>query len=156
MQLKRRCDLVPSLVATVAGYARHERGTLTGVTAARQQAVAVAGQPPAQRGGRRVPSRRLSAGCSPWPRPTPSSRPTPASAPCTSRWSKSRTPSSTARRYYNAVVRDYNTMAHSFPTVLVAGPLGFSQREFFQLDSGAERGAGREAGVTVRAECAAA
>jgi LemA protein len=44
-----------------------------------------------------------------------------------------------SRRYYNAVVRDFNTLVQSFPTVLVAGPLGFSEREFFQLDSAGER-----------------
>ena len=38
-----------------------------------------------------------------------------------------------ARRYYNAVVRDFNTAIQRFPQLLVARPLGFGEREFFQL-----------------------
>jgi LemA protein len=44
-----------------------------------------------------------------------------------------------ARRYYNAVVRDFNTGLAQFPAVLVAGAMGFRPREFFGLDDGAER-----------------
>jgi LemA protein len=46
-----------------------------------------------------------------------------------------------ARRYYNAIVRDLNTAIESFPGNLVAGPFGFSKREYFELDSPAERAA---------------
>jgi LemA protein len=41
-----------------------------------------------------------------------------------------------ARRYYNAVVRDYNTRTHQVPWVLVATALGFREREFFEIDDG--------------------
>ncbi len=44
-----------------------------------------------------------------------------------------------ARRYYNAVVRDLNTAIGSFPALLVARPLGFTPRDFFELDSPMER-----------------
>ena len=44
-----------------------------------------------------------------------------------------------ARRYYNAVVRDLNTKILQFPTNIFAGMLGFKQREFFEVSSGAER-----------------
>jgi LemA protein len=44
-----------------------------------------------------------------------------------------------ARRYYNAVVRDFNTGLAQFPAVLVAGVMGFRPREFFGLDDDAER-----------------
>jgi LemA protein len=43
-----------------------------------------------------------------------------------------------ARRYYNAVVRDFNVALAQFPTTLIAGPLGFRPREFFGLDDAAE------------------
>jgi LemA protein len=44
-----------------------------------------------------------------------------------------------ARRYYNAVVRDLNTRIQTFPTNLLAGMFGFTPRQFFELDSPAER-----------------
>ena len=46
-----------------------------------------------------------------------------------------------ARRYYNAVVRDFNTLRESFPTLLIANPLGFQAGEFFELADIAERDA---------------
>jgi LemA protein len=47
-----------------------------------------------------------------------------------------------ARRYYNAVVRDWNTLVEAFPSGLVARVAGFHEREYFQLDE-AERAAPR-------------
>ena len=47
-----------------------------------------------------------------------------------------------ARRYYNAVIRDLNTLVQSFPSNLVASAMGFSERAYFQLDE-AERAAPR-------------
>ena len=44
-----------------------------------------------------------------------------------------------ARRYYNAVIRDYNTKVQSFPTNILAGSMGFQQRQFFELDTPADR-----------------
>jgi len=44
-----------------------------------------------------------------------------------------------ARRYYNAVVRDYNSATETFPSTLVASLFGFAREEFFRLDSPAER-----------------
>jgi len=46
-----------------------------------------------------------------------------------------------ARRYYNAVVRDYNTKIEVFPTNLLAGAFGFTRREFFSLGNEEERDA---------------
>ena len=44
-----------------------------------------------------------------------------------------------ARRYYNAVVRDLNTKIVQFPSNLIAGMFGITERQFFQLDDAAER-----------------
>jgi LemA protein len=44
-----------------------------------------------------------------------------------------------ARRYYNAVVRDFNTRIHQIPTNIVAGLCGFKAREFFEITVEAER-----------------
>jgi LemA protein len=48
MQLRRRSDLIPSLVETVDGYAGHERGTLEAVTEAQARAISAHG--PADQG----------------------------------------------------------------------------------------------------------
>jgi LemA protein len=44
-----------------------------------------------------------------------------------------------ARRYYNAVVRDFNTRVQSFPSNILAGMFGFTTRQFFELESPADR-----------------
>ena len=44
-----------------------------------------------------------------------------------------------SRRYYNAVVRDYNTRIATFPANMLAGALGFTPRQFFELETPAER-----------------
>ena len=44
-----------------------------------------------------------------------------------------------ARRYYNAVVRDFNTRVQSFPTNIIAGMFGFHTRQFFEMDTPADR-----------------
>ncbi len=44
-----------------------------------------------------------------------------------------------ARRYYNAVVRDYNTRIQSFPANMIAGSFGFQTRQFFELSSPEEK-----------------
>ena len=46
-----------------------------------------------------------------------------------------------ARRYYNGAVRNLNVLVQSFPSNLVAGALGFTQRDYFELSDAAERAA---------------
>ncbi len=41
-----------------------------------------------------------------------------------------------ARRYYNAVVRDYNILCESFPSVIIANIFGFRKRDFFEIPEG--------------------
>jgi LemA protein len=44
-----------------------------------------------------------------------------------------------SRRYYNAVVRDFNTLIQVFPSNIIAGMFGFQQRQFFEIADAAER-----------------
>ena len=44
-----------------------------------------------------------------------------------------------ARRYYNAVIRDYNTRVQSFPINIIAGMFGFQARQFFEVESPEDR-----------------
>ena len=140
VQLKRRWDLVPALVETVKGYASHESKTLREVVDARSLATQSASIP--QRGenegslssavGRlfavaeAYPDLKASAGFRDLQKSLVDIE----------------NNVQYARRYYNAVIRDLNTLTETFPSTLVANATGYSQRPYFQLDD-AERAAPR-------------
>jgi LemA protein len=140
VQLKRRWDLVPALVETVKGYARHESSTLDDVVQARSQATGAATL--AQRGeserGLSTAVSRLFALVEAYPELKASQN----FQELQKALSDIENNVQYARRYYNAVVRDLNTLVQSFPSNLVAGAMGFSERSYFQLDEG-ERAAPR-------------
>jgi LemA protein len=138
VQLKRRWDLVPALVETVKGYARHESSTLENVVQARSQATQAGSL--AQRGeserGLSSAVGRLFALAEAYPELKASQnfqglQKTMIEIENTVQY---------ARRYYNAVVRDLNTLVQGFPSNLVASAMGFGERSYFQLDE-AERAA---------------
>ena len=139
VQLKQRHDLIGSLVEVVKGYARHERQTLEEVTALRTEAEGIRKQgSPADAGkaesklGKRI--RRLFAVVEAYPELKASENFLGLHRALVDVEDKIQN----ARRYYNAVVRDLNTRIQSVPDLLVAKPLGFREREFFELDSEAE------------------
>jgi LemA protein len=137
VQLKRRHDLVPSLVAAVKGHAGYERGTLEAVVAARNQALSATG--PASAGE----AERVLAGSVRdvlvVAEAYPDLRAAESFLSLQKNLSEIEDHIQQARRYYNAVVRDLNVKVQQFPSNLVAGLLGFREREFFGL-SDAEEG----------------
>ncbi len=140
VQLKRRWDLIPSLVETVKGYAGHESRTLREVVDARstaQQAGSVA-QRGQSEGGLSSAVGRLFAISEAYP----DLKASPAFRDLHKSLVEIEDNVQYARRYYNAVVRDFNTLTETFPSTLVATATGFSPRAFFQLDD-AERAAPR-------------
>lgn len=139
VQLKRRHDLVDNLVETVRGYTQHEKQTLEEVTRLRSQAEQnrTAGLPAAAGASEAALTSRLTsllAVVEAYPELKASARFLDLQRALTSVENDIQN----ARRYYNAVVRDLNTRIQSVPDLLIAGPLGFDQREFFQLDDPAE------------------
>jgi LemA protein len=139
VQLKRRWELIPNLVETVKGYARHEQATFEKVTAARSQAMLA--KTPAEHGaaeaGLTGALRSLVAVAEAYPE----LRANENFLGLQRELSGLEDAIQNARRYYNAIVRDLNTAIESFPGNLLAGPFGFGKREYFELDSTAERAA---------------
>lgn len=142
-QLKRRHDLVPSLVEIVRGYAAHERSTLEEAVRRRSEAVSTEGHPDAETAARENllagALRQIFALSEAYPRLLANER----FAHLQQQLAEIEENLQSARRYYNAVVRDVNTAQQSFPAVLVARGLGFGEREFFEIDNAAEREAVR-------------
>jgi LemA protein len=137
VELKRRHDLIPNLVNTVQGYMGHERGTLEAVTNARAAAVAAGatGDPTKIGAAENMLSqslRSLFAVSENYPDLKAISAFTNLQENLTATEDKIEF----SRRFYNGNVRDYNIKLQSFPTVLVAGPLGFKPFGFFQADDG--------------------
>ena len=131
VQLKRRYDLIPNIVETVKGYAGHERETLEAVIAARSRAMG-ASSPQEQgkaEGMLAGALKSLFALSEAYPQLRASEN----------FQELQRTLASVeddiqgARRYYNAVVRDYNTKIHQVPSNVVAKAFGFQEREFFEI-----------------------
>jgi LemA protein len=134
VQLKRRHDLVPNIVETVKGYAGHERETLEGVVKARSAAMSAQG--PADR----AQAENMLTGA------LKSLFALSEAYPQLQAAGNFRDLQQTlkdlengiqqARRYYNAVVRDYNTKIGQVPTNIIAMAFGFSAREFFEIGEG--------------------
>ncbi len=132
VQLKRRYDLVPNLVETVKGYASHEKETLEQVVQAR--AAAMGAQGPAAKaqaeGALTGALKSLFALAEAYPQLQAAG----GFRDLQATLSQIEEQIAQARRYYNAVVRDFNTKTQTFPSVLIARAFGFGEREFFEVD----------------------
>ncbi len=132
VQLKRRWDLVPALVETVKGYARHESSTLEHVVAARGQAVQAGSITDRGTSEQNLAAAvgRLFAIAEAYPDLKASQNFQGLHKSLVDIENKVQY----ARRYYNAVVRDWNTLVGTIPSLWVAGAAGYGERPYFQLD----------------------
>jgi LemA protein len=137
VQLKRRYDLIPNLVETVKGYAAHEKGTLDAVITARNRAMSATG-PADKAQAENVLSGALKSLFA-LSEAYPQLRAIEGFTSLQNSLSQIEDTVQNARRYYNAVVRDFNTKILQFPSNIFAGMLGFKQREFFEVSNAAER-----------------
>ena len=133
VQLKRRADLIPRIVETVKGYAKHERSLFEDITEKRNLAMA-AGNSPAERGkaegALRAPMSRLLAVAEDYP----DLRTNENFLDLQEELSDTENKIEMARRFYNGAVRQLNTKVQCFPVNLVAAVFGFRERDYFELD----------------------
>jgi LemA protein len=132
VQLRRRYDLIPNLVETVKGYAQHEREVFENVTRARAAAAAATGSP-AQQAAAEGPFvaalRQLFAVAENYPQLRANENFLALQAELGNTEDRLQT----ARRFYNANVRDYNRRVQSFPSNTIANSFHFQQAEFFEV-----------------------
>jgi LemA protein len=135
--LKKRHDLVGNLVETVKGYAGYEKTVLQDVTEARTRAMRAEG--PGEKGKEEAALRKKLPSLFAIAESYPDLKASAVYLDLQKRLAELENGIEYARRYYNAVIRDYNTAAETFPANLVARFFGFGPADFFQLDSAAER-----------------
>jgi LemA protein len=143
VQLKRRHDLVPNLVETVKGYAAHERETLQNVTEARAAAVEASEPGAVERAEARLTGAlgAINALAEAYPQLRAAENFQRLQAELAGVEDEIQA----ARRIYNSNVEHYNTRTQQFPTLLIAGPLSFRPRAFFEIEVAAERAVPRVA-----------
>ena len=136
VQLKRRYDLIPNIVETVKGYAAHEQKVFTQVTEARSRAMQATSpkEKEAAEGMLTGTLKSLFAVAENYPQLRANENFMGLQQSLT----QVEEALQGARRYYNAVVRDYNTKVAELPDRFIAQVGGFTPKEFFQLDSAEE------------------
>ena len=138
VQLKRRWDLIPNLVNAVKGYMDFEQDVLTKVTDARANAVAAGAQGPAAQAQAENALtgtlRSLFAVVENYPTLKANENVLSLQEQLTTTENQI----GFSRQHYNATVLDFNTGIATFPAVLLAGPLGFTKREFFEAETEAQ------------------
>ena len=136
VQLQRRLDLIPNLVETVKGYAAHESGTLEEVTKARTAVM----NAPTHEGKMQADGfltgalKNLFAVAEAYPDLKANTNFQQLQAELSNTEDKI----SYMRQSFNDTVMKYNTAIQTFPAVLIAGMMGFKQRDSFDATAGAE------------------
>ncbi len=147
VQMKRRLDLIPNLVNTVKGYAAHEKGVFEEVTAARASMMNASGPVDTAKAENQFQTamKSIFAVAEAYPDLKANENFKELQAELVDTEDKIQA----SRRFYNGVVRDFNTKRKVFPTSIFAGMLGFNKdREFFDVTD-SERAA-TEAPVEVK------
>jgi LemA protein len=139
VQLKRRHDLIPNLVNAVKGYMGFEQDVLTKVTEARANAVAAGAKGPAAQAQAENALtgtlRSLFAVVENYPDLKANQNVMQLQEELTTTENQI----SFSRQHYNATVLDFNNSIQVVPAVLIAGPLGFTKREFFEAEPEAQQ-----------------
>jgi len=138
VQLKRRYDLIPNLVESVKGYAKHEKDVLENVTKARNSAMENHGTPAehaVSENQLKDALKSLFAVAESYPDLKANQNFLDLQAQLADTEDKIQA----SRRFYNGTVRDFNTAVQVFPTSIIAGIFGFQKKEFFEIGNEEER-----------------
>lgn len=132
IQLKRRLDLIPNLINSVKGYAAHESGVFQAVTEARANALNAQGvkETAAAENQFEGALKSLFAVAEAYPDLKANENFLQLQQELVDTEDKIQA----SRRFYNGGVRDLNTKIQVFPNNMFAGMLGFTQREFFEVE----------------------
>jgi len=133
VQLKRRYDLIPALVDTVRGYKDYEADTLERVIKARQQGIS-AGSMDEKAAAANMLSGALGKMFA-LAEAYPDLKANTNFLKLQDELSNLEDAIQNARRYYNAIVRDYNAKTESFPDLFVAQKFNYTKRDYFELDA---------------------
>ncbi len=137
VQLKRRHNLIPNLIRTVKAYTEHEKSTLEHVTQARVQsktAANVLDQAAAESVLSSAIGKIMMVA-----EAYPDLKANQNFIELQNQLAEVEDTIQNARRYYNAVVRDFNTLVDSFPSLLIARLFAFVKRDFFEIEQQEER-----------------
>ncbi len=134
VQLKRRYDLIPNIVEAVKGYAGHEKGVLENVTRARTAAMG------ATSAGEQAQAENMLAGTLKTlfavAENYPDLKANMNFLELQRELSDTENKIQSARRFFNANVRDYNIALEAFPSNIIASMFGFTRKELFDLPDG--------------------
>lgn len=131
-ELKRRYDLIPNLVATVKGYAAHEKEVFERVTELRAQCMASRGNPAQQAAGENLlvaALQRLMVVVENYPQLKADRNFLELQKELTNTENRIQA----ARRFYNGNIRDYRNKCETFPSSIIAGAFGFESQDYFQV-----------------------
>lgn len=133
--LKRRYDLIPNLVETVKGYARHESETLERVVQARNSAISAQGEGLAGRSSKENELSSTLKTIFALSEAYPDLKANQNFVALQSELAVTEDKLQASRRFYNSVVLSYNNKILMFPGSIIAGMFSFTKRDFFELDA---------------------
>ena len=137
VQLKRRYDLIPNLVETVKGYAKHERETLDAVIQARQAGMNAKTVPEQAQAENMITGalRQMFALSEAYPDLKANAN----FGKLQEELSSTENKIAFSRQHYNDTVSSYNATLQTFPTNVVGGMFSFVPRDFFEIEDATER-----------------
>jgi len=137
VQTKRRYDLIPNLVETVKGYAKHEKEVFENVTKARAEAMSSKGLASQAEAENQITQtlKSLFAVAENYPELKANEN----FAQLQTELTETEDKIEASRRFYNANVRDFNIAIEVFPSNMVANMFGYKRRELFEAKNAAEK-----------------